>query len=161
MLNVIAVTGRLTKEPELRKTNSGESFANFSLAIDSPTKNADGERNTCFLDCIAFKSTAENLVSALHKGSKVAVHGAINQRDFIRKDGSKGRAYEIICSGVEFLDAKPQDPQEPDVEDLPDDDIPFKEEETKPQEKSQPVKKDPQPKYDPFTGKPLKPKAKK
>lgn len=145
MLNVIAVTGRLTKEPELRKTNSGESYANFSLAIDSPTKDEDGQRNTCFLDCIAFKSTAENLVSALHKGSKVAVHGAINQRDFIRKDGSKGRAYEIICSGVEFLDPKPVDPEEPAADDLPFDEVPVNQE----------------PKYDPMTGKPLKPKAKK
>lgn len=140
MLNVIVVTGRLTKEPELRQNQSGEAYANFSIANDSPTKNEDGERNTCFLNCIAFKATAENLAKALHKGSKVAVHGALNQRDFIRKDGSKGRVYEIICSGVEFLDAKPQDPEEPDVESVPVEEAP---------------------KYDAFTGKPLKPKAKK
>ena len=144
MLNVIAVTGRLTKEPELRKTAGGQAYANFAIAIDTPSKNEDGERGTCFLDCIAFKSVAENVCECLHKGSKVAVHGAINQRDFIRKDGNKGRAYEIICSGVEFLDPKQQDPEEPDEDDLPFDPTPVQET-----------------KFDPYTGKPLKSSKKK
>ena len=161
MLNTIILLGRLTKEPELRKSeNSENSLANFDLAVDNPFTEKDGTRGTSFFSVRCFRDIAENVCKHLHKGSKVAITGAIVQRNFIRKDGSKGSAYEIIANSVEFLDPKPEEPKEPDVEDLPDD-LPFKQEETKPQEKSQPVKEEPQPKFDPYTGKPLKPTAKK
>lgn len=164
MLNSIILLGRLTKTPELRKTNSDVSLANFDLAVDNPFLEADGTRGTTFISCRCFRDTAENVCKHLHKGSKVAVSGSLVQRNFIRQDGTKGSAYEVIADSVEFLDPKPQEiPSVEDkaVENLPDDDLPFKQEETKPQEKSQPAKKEPQPKFDPYTGKPLKPKAKK
>ena len=161
MLNTIILLGRLTKDPELRKTNSDISVANFDLAVDNPFLYADGERSTTFISIRCFRETAENVCKHLRKGSKVAITGSLYQRNFIRKDGSKGSVHEINADSVEFLDPKPQDPQEPDAEDLPDDDLPFKQEETKPQEKSQPVKEEPEPKFDPYTGKPLKPAKKK
>lgn len=163
MLNVITLCGRLVKDPELRKSNADVSFATFTLAVDNSYKDADGERGTCFLDCRVFKERAELVTKYCHKGSKVALTGSINQRDFVRNDGSKGKVYEVAVDSIEFLDAKPhpdaQENKEPDDSDLPDDDIPFKEEETKPQEKIKP-----EPKFDPYTGKPLgqsKPVAKK
>ena len=113
-----------------------------------------------------------HIVKYCRKGSKVAVRGSLNQREFIRQDGSKGKVIELVIDDVEFFDSKPVDSNAPKFDevqkaeqteaelDLPDDDIPFKEEETKPQEKVKPSK-NPVPKFDPYTGKPLKPKAKK
>ena len=142
MLNTIILLGRLTKEPELRKTNSDISVANFDLAVDNSFLDADGERGTTFISVRCFRDTADNVCKHLHKGSKVAITGSLYQRNFIRKDGSKGSVHEINADSVEFLDPKPQDPVEPDVSEIVDE---------QPQE----------PKFDPMTGKPLKPNTKK
>lgn len=154
MLNRIILVGRLVKDPELRKTNSDMSVANFTLAVDNTMKEADGTRGTLFIDCRVFGDKAENLCKYNKKGNKVAVDGSVNQRNFERKDGTKGKAIEVVVDAVEFLDQKPEEPKKPDPKDLPDDDLPFKGEETKPQEKSKPAK------FDPYTGKPLKPNKK-
>lgn len=149
MLNRVAVLGRLTKDPELRKTNSDIAFATFSLAVDNTIKEADGTRGTLFIDCRIFGSQAESLVKFTRKGSKVAVDGSINQRNFVRKDGTQGKAIEIYADSVTFLDPKPEadeEAKEPNVEDIPDDALPFDK---------------PQAKFDPMTGKPLTPKGKK
>ena len=156
MLNSINLLGRLVKDPELRKTNSDVSFATFTIAVDNPVKEADGTRGTCFIDCRIFREAAENLVKYTRKGDRLVVSGAINQRNFVRQDGTKGKAYEILVDSVSYIEPKPEDedPEEPNPEDLPDDDLPFKAEETKPQQKEKPAK------YDPYTGKPLKPAKK-
>ena len=134
MLNRIVLVGRLVKDPELRKTGSDLSVANITLAVDNTIKEADGTRGTCFLDAKVFGDKAENLCKYTRKGSKVAVDGSINQRNFERKDGTKGKAFEILIDSVEFLDPKQEEPkQEPKQE----------------------------PKFDPYTGKALTPKAKK
>ena len=129
MLNVIIVVGRLTKDPIQREAGEVK-VTNFSVAIDSLRKNEAGEGTTTFLDVVAFNAVGESVAKRLHKGSKVAVKGSIQQRNFQRKDGSKGVAYEIIADSVEFLDPKPQaEEAEPEGE--------------------------PTPKFDPYTGKPL------
>lgn len=125
MLNRIILVGRLVKDPELRKTNSDMSVANFTLAVDNTMKEADGTRGTLFIDCRVFGNKAENLCKYNKKGSKVAIDGSLNQRKFERKDGTKGKAIEVVVDAVEFLDQKPEEPQEPDPKDLPDDDLPF------------------------------------
>lgn len=178
MLNRVVVLGRLTKDPELRKSASNVSFATFSIAVDNTAKEADGTRGTLFIDCRIFGTQAESLVKNTRKGSKITVDGSINQRNFIRQDGTKGKAIEIYADSVTFLEPKKDAPaEEPkfddvpaqssgnnlDLNDLPDDDLPFKEEEAKPQKESTPKKPTPkqEPKYDPYTGKPLTPKGKK
>lgn len=138
MLNVIIATGRLVNAPELRKTNSDKSICQFTLAIDNTRKEVDGTRGTCFLDCVLFNERAELVSQALRKGSKVAVHGSLNQRNFVRQDGSKGRVYEIAVNSIEFLNPKHTDDNGAEV--------------------SEEVEA---PQFDPYTGKPLKPKAKK
>lgn len=141
MLNSFNAVGRLTTDPELRKSaNTDMVFANFSVAINNARVEADGTRGTCFLDATAFGSQAEAITKSLHKGSKVAISGSLNQRDFVRSDGSKGRAYEINVEHIEFLDPKP---------------TPVEAEDEPVQEAA------PTPKFDPMTGKPLTPKAKK
>ena len=126
MLNRVVVMGRLTKDPVLRKSANGEkSFATFSLAVDNTAKNADGTRGTLFIDCRVFGSQSENLVKNTHKGSKVAVDGSINQRDFIRQDGTKAKAIEIYVDSVTFLDPKQEEPKEPNPADIAAESLPF------------------------------------
>ena len=132
--------GRLVKDPELRKTNSDVSFATFTLAVDNRVREADGTRGTIFIDCRVFREQAESLVKNTRKGSKIAVDGSLNQRNFERKDGTKGKAIEVIVDSVTFLEPKKDAPAEEtkfddvpaqssgnnlDLNDLPDDDLPF------------------------------------
>ena len=107
MVNRVVLVGRLTKDPELRKTSSDISFATFTLAVDNRIREADGTRGTIFIDCRVFRDQADNLVKNTRKGSKVAVDGSLNQRNFERKDGTKGKAIEIIVDSVTFLDPNP------------------------------------------------------
>ena len=146
MLNTIILLGRLTKEPELRKTNSDISVANFDLAVDNSFLDADGERGTTFISVRCFRDTADNVCKHLHKGSKVAITGSLYQRNFIRKDGSKGSVHEINADSVEFLDPKPVN----EVQEAEQAEAEIAEEPSKPE-----------PKFDPMTGKPLKPNTKK
>ena len=143
MVNRVILVGRLVKDPELRKTNSDISFATFTLAVDNRVKEADGTRGTIFIDCRVFREQAESLVKNTRKGSKVAVDGSLNQRNFVRQDGSKGKVIEIIVDSVTFLDPNPNregnsvdapkfddtpasiNGSNLDSIDLPDDDLPF------------------------------------
>ena len=160
MLNRVCLIGRLVSDPELRKSNSDISFATFTIAVDNAAKEADGTRGTCFLDGRVFGTQADNLVKYTRKGDRVAVDGSLNQRNFIRQDGSKGKSIEVIVDSVTFLEVR-KEPQEGEAIVEPKaDDLPFNGEETKPQEKVKPSKKEPEPKYDPYTGKPLKPSKK-
>ena len=140
MLNNLVLMGRITKDPTSKKIGE-TTIVNFDIAVDNIRKEADGTRGTSFFSVVCFKTIAESVEKHLHKGSKVAVVGSIQQRNFIRKDGSKGSVYEVIANSVEFLDQKPSETPEADGE------------ESQPQEE--------QPKFDPYTGKPLKPETKK
>ncbi len=140
MVNRVLLMGRLVKDPELRKTNSDVSFATFTLAVDNRMRESDGTRGTIFIDCRVFREQAESLVKNTRKGSRIAVDGSLNQRNFERKDGTKGKVIEVIVDSVTFLDPKKDTPaEEPkfddvpaqssgnnlDLNDLPDDDLPF------------------------------------
>ena len=143
MLNSIILMGRLTKTPRLSKSGTGETtIVNFDIAVDNVRKEADGTRGTTFISVVCFNNIAENVCKHLDKGSRIAVEGSIQQRNFIRKDGTKGSAYEVIASSVEFLDPKPEEPVEPNLDEVP-------------------VEEKQEPKFDPMTGKPLKPTQKK
>ena len=139
MVNRVVLAGRLVKDPELRKTNSDVSFATFTLAVDNRIREQDGTRGTIFIDCRVFRDQAENMVKFTRKGSMVAVDGSLNQRNFVRQDGSKGKVIELVVDSVTFLEPKKENPvEEPkfddiqapannnlDSIDLPDDDLPF------------------------------------
>ena len=140
MVNRVVLAGRLVKDPELRKTNSDISFATFTLAVDNRIKESDGTRGTLFIDCRVFRDQAENLVKFTRKGSMIAVDGSLNQRNFVRQDGSKGKTVEVVVDSVTFLEPKKDAPVETpkfddtpapsngnnlDTIDLPDDDLPF------------------------------------
>ena len=140
MVNRVLLMGRLVKDPELRKTNSDVSFATFTLAVDNRMRESDGTRGTIFIDCRVFRDQADSLVKNTRKGSRIAVDGSLNQRNFERKDGTKGKSIEVIVDSVTFLEPKKDAPAEEtkfddvpaqssgnnlDLNDLPDDDLPF------------------------------------
>ena len=110
-MNSVNLTGRLTKDIELRKTTNGTSTTNFTLAVDRPYKPKDNEPSADFINCVAWKQGAEFLGNYAHKGSKVAVEGHIQTRSY---EGQNGRVYvtEVVAERVELLDSKPQ-PQVP------------------------------------------------
>ena len=145
MVNRVVLVGRLVKDPVPGKTASDISHTTFTIAVDNAVKERDGTRGSLFLDCHVYRDQADNVVKYTRKGSKVAVDGSLNQRNFTRQDGSKGKVIEVYVDSVTFLDPNPNqgkenvgveepkydDIQEPingsnlDQIDLPDDDLPF------------------------------------
>ena len=106
MLNRIILIGRLTRDPELRYTPSGVAVTKFTLAVDRPYKNAQGERETDFIDCITWRQLAEIAANNLEKGRLVAVDGRLQVRPFTDAQGNKRRATEVVAEDVRFLDKK-------------------------------------------------------
>ena len=109
MLNHIVIMGRLTRDPELRHTQSGTPVASFSLAVDRDFKNKEtGERVTDFIDCVAWRSTGEFVSKYLAKGRLAVVEGRLQLRDWTDKEGNKRRSAEILANNVYFADSKPK-----------------------------------------------------
>ncbi|EGQ0365354.1 single-stranded DNA-binding protein [Staphylococcus pseudintermedius] len=106
MINRVVLVGRLTKNPELRHTQSGTSVCSFTLAVNRTFTNAQGEREADFINCIAFKKTAENINNYLSKGSLAGVDGRIKSRSYENKDGQRVYVTEVICDSVQFLESK-------------------------------------------------------
>lgn len=139
MINRVVLVGRLTRDPELRNTNSGNAVCSFTVAVDNRTKNPDGTRSASFINCVVFSQAADNVSKFTRKGSLVGVEGRLSQRTFDRKDGTKGSTIEVICDSVQFLEPKgsndnnevkfddvaPVEENNLDTLQLPDDDLPF------------------------------------
>ena len=106
MLNKIFIMGRLTRDPELRTTNSGTSVASFSLAVDRNYKGADGEKETDFIDCVAWRSTAEFAAKYFTKGRMAIVEGRLQIRPWTDKEGNNRRSAEVIVDNMYFGDSK-------------------------------------------------------
>jgi len=106
MLNTIALMGRLTRDPELRRTPSGVAVTSFTLAVDRDFKDADGTKKVDFIDCVAWKSNAENAARYLTKGRMVSVKCRLQLRDWTDKDGHKRRNAEVLADNIYFGDAK-------------------------------------------------------
>lgn len=144
MLNLLILLGRATKEPELRK--SGEtSIVNFDIAVDNPRREGE-EKSTTFMKVVCFKKVADNVSKFVKAGDRVAVTGSLIQRNYTAKDGTKRSVYECIADSVEFLEPKPVEVpvEEPEPIDVKEDEATT-----------------PAPKFDPYTGEPLKPAKKK
>ena len=114
MLNKIFLMGRLTRDPELRTTQSGTAVASFSLAVDRDYKR-DGEKETDFIDVVAWRSTAEFVSKYFTKGRMAVVEGRLQIRDWTDKEGNKRRSAEVIADNVYFGDSKPKDSGDGDV----------------------------------------------
>ena len=106
MLNRIVLIGRLTRDPELRYVPSGHPVASFTLAVDRPFVNQQGERGTDFIDVVAWRRLAEQVTQHLNKGRLVAVEGRLQIRSYDTQDGQKRKVAEVVADGVRFLDRK-------------------------------------------------------
>ena len=107
MLNHIIVMGRLTRDPELRRTGSGVAVASFTLAVDRDFTGKDGgEKETDFIDCVAWRQTGEFVSKYFAKGRMAVVSGRLQLRSWTDKDGNKRRNAEIIADNIYFADSK-------------------------------------------------------
>lgn len=104
MLNNIAIHGRLTADPELKQTQSGVPFCNFTVAVDRSYKQGD-ERQTDFFNCIAWRGLAEMIASYFSKGREIVVHGEMNNNPY-EKDGVKMAWWQLKVNGVDFCGKK-------------------------------------------------------
>ena len=108
MLNKIILMGQLTRDPELRQTQSGTKVASFSLAVDRDFAGQDGKRETDFIDCVAWRGTGEFAAKYFTRGQMAAVEGRLQVRDWTDKDGAKRRSYEVIVDSLYFAGSKRQ-----------------------------------------------------
>ena len=106
MLNNIVLMGRLTRDPELRRTGSGVAVANFTLAVDRDFGAKDGEKETDFIECVAWRQTAEFLSKYFAKGRIAVVIGRLQVRSFTDKEGIKRKTAEVVVDMVYFGDSK-------------------------------------------------------
>ncbi len=132
MFNRIILIGRLTRDPELRYTQSSLPVANFTLAVDRPYKNKQGDRETDFIDITAWRKLAELCAEYLYKGRQVAVEGRLEIQHYETQDGQKRKAAKVMADNVYFLsgpkEKKTQENNESNVADgmsFSEDEIPF------------------------------------
>ena len=112
MLNHITIMGRLTKDPELRRTGSGTPVASFTLAVDRDFSGRDnGQKETDFIDCVAWRNTAEFVHSYFSKGRMAVVSGRLQIRTWKDKDGNNRKTAEVVAENVYFGDSKPENNQ--------------------------------------------------
>ena len=107
MLNHITIMGRLTRDPELRRTGSGVAVASFTVAVDRDFGGRDGgEKETDFIDCVAWRQTGEFVSKYFTKGRMAVVSGRLQIRSWTDKDGNKRRTAEVVADNVYFGDSK-------------------------------------------------------
>lgn len=136
MINTAVLMGRLTYEPELRVTPNGVSVIRFQLAVDRQYQAKGQDRQADFIDCIAWRQTAEFISQYFHKGSMIAVSGSIQTANYTDKDGNKRKQVEVVANNVSFCGGKSDNAQgsnkadisysDDDFEEIADDDdLPF------------------------------------
>lgn len=141
MINRVILVGRLTRDPELRRTSNETPVASFTLAVDDRTRDADGNSTTSFIGVTVWNNQADNVAKFCRKGALVGVDGRLRQRSFERRDGSKGSVIEVVADSVQFLEPKgtreipneefipdevpADDSKNLDSIDVTDDDLPF------------------------------------
>ena len=133
MLNHIVIMGRMTKDPELRRTGNGTAVTSFTLAVDRDFANKEtGERETDFIECVAWRGTGEFVSKHFGKGRMAIVSGRLQIRGWTDKEGNKRRTAEVLADNVYFGDSKKEQSAEPSYMpndfsalDGEDDDCPF------------------------------------
>lgn len=105
MLNIVAIQGRLSADPEQRTTQNGTPVTSFSLAVQRNVKGGDGEYGTDWIDCVAWKGTAEFICKYFQKGQLMAVNGSLQNRSY-EKDGVKRKATEVVVQSAYFCESR-------------------------------------------------------
>lgn len=124
MLNKTIVMGRLTKDPELRRTQNDVPFVSFSIACDRDYQPGGTEKKTDFFNCTAWRGTAEFISTHFHKGKMIVILGRFENDEYKDKDGNKRVSPVLKCESVYFADSKGKDDKAPDVE-VDDENFPF------------------------------------
>ena len=106
MLNSVALTGRLTKDVDLRYTQSGTAVGSFTIAVDRQFRSANGERETDFINCAIWRKSAENFANFTHKGSLVGIEGHIQTRTYDNAQGQKVFVTEVIVENFALLEPR-------------------------------------------------------
>ena len=110
-LNRVVLVGRMVRDPELKRTNSGTSVTSFTIAVDNLTK-AGNEKSASFIPCTCWNKTAENVAKYCSKGTLVGVDGRLNQRSYEDKSGQKRSVVEVIAESVQFLERRTNEESE-------------------------------------------------
>jgi single-strand DNA-binding protein len=106
MINMVALMGRLTYEPELKTTPSGVSVIRFQIACDRSYQSQGQERQADFIDCVAWRQRAEFISRYFHKGSMIAIEGSIQTQNFTDKNGNNRKSVEVVANNVSFCGSK-------------------------------------------------------
>ena len=106
-MNVVCLVGRLTADPELRQTPNGVNVCSFSIAVQSSSKNPDGTYRTDFINCVAWRNSAEFIARYFRKGQNIGLNGSIQTRQYQDKDTGKNRtAFEVLVNNTYFVESK-------------------------------------------------------
>ena len=108
-MNKVILIGRITKDPELRKTPTDVSVVQFTIAVNRAFQQQNGERQADFINCIAWRNQAENLAKYIKKGGQIAVEGSIQTRSYDDQNGVRRFVTEVVCSQITFLESRRQD----------------------------------------------------
>lgn len=127
MINTVALTGRLTYEPELKTTPSGVSVIRFQIACDRNYQAQGQERQADFIDCVAWRSTADFISRYFHKGDMIGVEGSIQTNNFTDKDGNKRKSVDVVANNVSFLRWQTAKQRKCNLNVAPDDNSDFEE----------------------------------
>ncbi len=114
-MNRVVLAGRLTRDPELRYTPNGIPVANFTVAINRPYRNQQGEQEADFINCVTWRKQAENLANYMRKGSLIGVDGRIQTRSYENQEGRRVFVTEVLAEQITFLESKSQAQQRPDM----------------------------------------------
>lgn len=144
MLNCVAIMGRLVADPELKTTGSGVSVCSFTVAVDRNFVRSGEERQTDFIDIVAWRNNAEFISRYFHKGSMIAIEGTLQSRNYEDKNGNKRKSTEVVVNNVSFCGSKSESgtgtregspmyqpapsfatADEGDFKEIPEDDLPF------------------------------------
>ena len=106
MINRTILIGRMTKDPELRRTGQGNAVASFNLAVNRNFKSNDGQQEADFIPCVCWNKLAENIDTYCSKGSLVGVEGSLRSRNYDNSQGQKVFVVELLCDSVQFLETK-------------------------------------------------------
>ena len=115
MLNHITIMGRLTRDPELRRTGNGTAVTSFTVAVDRDYKGNNGEKETDFIDCVAWRNTGEFVGKYFTKGRMALVEGRLEIRNWTDKEQNKRRSAVVVAERVRFADSKPKAESESDL----------------------------------------------
>lgn len=111
MINRVVLVGRLTKNPDLRYTQSGSAVASFTVAVERPFTNQNGDRDADFINCVMWRKAAENFANFTHKGSMVAVEGRLQTRSYENQQGVRVYVTEVVVDNFSLLETKAQSEQ--------------------------------------------------